>query len=448
MAARERHLKGALEQRRQFLGPSFSTHYANPIVVRRGKGAVLFDDRNQGFIDLVNNPAGVGHSHPLPVRAAAAQLARLNTNTRYIYPELADYARQLAKTLPDGLHVCYFVNSGSEANDLALRMARAYTKQDDVVVVDGAYHGHTAEIVKISPYKYNGKGGFPEPATTHTVPIPCMYRGKHRNDANAGAAYAAYAREAVDRIKQQGRKPAAWFCEGMLSTAGYVPLPEGYLADVYASIRAAGGVCVSDEVQSGFGRAGSGKMWGFELQGVVPDIVTMGKPMGNGFPLAAVVTRSEIAQAFANGMEYFNTFGGGPVAMKVGAAVLEAIRVDGILAHVHVVGTYMQEQLRELEAKHRVVGHVRGAGLFIGVELVRDSASREPAPEVADWIVEGARARGVLLGGPCSSCSSCSSLVFRCSCFVPAPFLPSLAHAPTVPHTHTHTRAQERDTVL
>jgi 4-aminobutyrate aminotransferase-like enzyme len=391
-------IERALEQRRMFLGPSFSTHYANPIVVRRGKGAVLFDDREQAFIDVVNNPACVGHCHPLPVRAAAAQMARLNTNTRYVYPELAAYARQLSDTLPDGLHVCYFVNSGSEANDLALRMAKAYTQQEDVVVVDGAYHGHTHEIIKISPYKYEGKGGFPQPDTTHKVPIPCLYRGEHCDDSNAGAAYAEHAKRAVDAITKKGRKPAAFFCEGALSTAGYVPLPPGYLQDVYRYIRGQGGICVSDEVQSGFGRSGSGKMWGFELQGVVPDIVTMGKPMGNCFPLAAVVTRVEIAQAFANGMEYFNTFGGGPVAMRVGSAVLQAMREDKILQHVADVGPYMVDRLRTLQTKHKCVGDVRGVGLFIGVELVRDRASKEPAPEIADWITEGSRARGVLLG--------------------------------------------------
>jgi 4-aminobutyrate aminotransferase-like enzyme len=396
-ADREGQIHEALENRRNYLGPSFSTHYANPIVVRRGKGAVLFDDRDQGFIDVVNNPAGIGHCHPLSVRAASNQLAKLNTNTRYIYPELAAYARELCETLPEGLHVCYFVNSGSEANDLALRMAKAYTKQKDVVVVEGAYHGHTGAIVEISPYKFDGKGGFPKPATTHKVPIPCVYRG-HHHGSEAGAAYAAYVKTAVDEIKRAGRKPAAWFCEGVLSTAGYIPLPSGYLNEVYKYIRDEGGICVSDEVQSGFGRVGQGKMWGFELQGVVPDIVTMGKPMGNGFPLAAVVTRVEIAQAFANGMEYFNTFGGGPVAMRVGSAVLQAIREDALLLHVNQVGHYMQARLRALISKHKVIGDVRGAGLMIGVELVRNAATKDPAPEIAEWIVESARARGVLLG--------------------------------------------------
>jgi len=398
MTERDGEIKGALAARQKYLGPSFSTHYANPLVVRRGKGTVLFDDRDQGFIDLVNNPASVGHCHPMPVRAAASQIAKLNTNTRYVYPELASYAQQLAATLPEGLHVCYFVNSGSEANDLALRMAEAYTKQKDVIVVDGAYHGHTGTIVRISPYKYEGKGGFARPDTTHAVPIPCMYRGKHRNDSEPGAAYAKHVKDAVDKIKSEGRAPAAWFCEGLLSTAGYVPLPPDYLKEVYQYIRAEGGVCVSDEVQSGFARAGSGKMWGFELQDVIPDIVTMGKPMGNGFPLAAVVTRVEIAQAFANGMEYFNTFGGGPVAMRVGSAVLDAIKHDRLLAHVEHTGPYFMDRLRCLQEKHRVIGDVRGAGLFIGVELVRDSETQEPGPEIADWIVEASRARGVLLG--------------------------------------------------
>jgi len=314
-------LEKELLRRQTFLGPSLSTHYNQPLVIEQGKGTFLFDYRGQAFLDCVNNPASLGHSHPHVVKAASEQLIKLNTNTRYVYPELADYAEALTKTLPPNLTVCFFVNSGSEANDLALRMVKQYTKQSDIVCIQGGYHGHTGELIKISPYKYEGKGGFAPPETTWKVPCPDVFRGVHRNDPKPGESYAAYVEKTVDEIRAKGRKPAAFFCEGMLSTAGYIALPPGYLPNVYKAIRGAGGVCVSDEVQSGFARAGENKMWGFQLSGVQPDVVTMGKPMGNGFPLAAVVTTKEIADSFANGMEYFNTFGGGPVAMRVGKAV-------------------------------------------------------------------------------------------------------------------------------
>jgi len=391
-------LEKELLRRQTFLGPSLSTHYNQPLVIEQGKGTFLFDYRGQAFLDCVNNPASLGHSHPHVVKAASEQLIKLNTNTRYVYPELADYAEALTKTLPPNLTVCFFVNSGSEANDLALRMVKQYTKQSDIVCIQGGYHGHTGELIKISPYKYEGKGGFAPPETTWKVPCPDVFRGVHRNDPKPGESYAAYVEKTVDEIRAKGRKPAAFFCEGMLSTAGYIALPPGYLPNVYKAIRGAGGVCVSDEVQSGFARAGENKMWGFQLSGVQPDVVTMGKPMGNGFPLAAVVTTKEIADSFANGMEYFNTFGGGPVAMRVGKAVLQAIESDGILDNVDQVGKYFKKRLTDLCKKHEMAGNVRGSGLFLGLELVKSKASLTPASAETDWIVEAARCRGVLLG--------------------------------------------------
>jgi 4-aminobutyrate aminotransferase-like enzyme len=347
----------------------------------------------QAFLDCVNNPAGVGHCHPLVVRAAADQFSTLNTNTRYVFPELNEYAERLCATLPSSLSVCYFVNSGSEANDLALRLARWHTQQQDVVCVQGGYHGHTDAVIDVSPYKFDKAVNRPVPPTTHKVPAPDAYR-----DPRSGAAMAESVKEAVDGIKKEGRKPALFICEGALSCAGYIPIPDGYLKAAYAHVRAHGGLCLSDEVQSGFGRPGCGMMWAFQRAGVVPDIVTMGKPMGNGFPLAAVITTREVAESFAScGMEYFNTFGGGPVAMRVGSAVLDAMEKDNLLVHVEDVGSYLQGRLGELRSRFSVIGDVRGHGLFLGVELVKDRDSKEPAPLHAEWLCEALRCRGVLM---------------------------------------------------
>lgn len=386
-----------LTRRKHFLGPSFSTHYTNPLVLSYGRGTFLFDIRGQAFLDCVNNPASLGHCHPAVVEAASEQLGVLNTNTRYVYPQLADYAQALTATLPSKLHVCFFVNSGSEANDLALRMAKQHTKQQDVLCVDGGYHGHTATLVNISPYKFKGKGGFPCPDTTQVLPCPDLYRGQYASHPDPAAAYAKSVEEGVQQIVAKGRKPAAFFCEGVLSTAGYIPLPDGYLEAAYKAVRAEGGLCISDEVQSGFGRAGEGKMWGFQLAAAEPDIVTMGKPMGNGFPLAAVVTTPEIAASFANGMEYFNTFGGGPVAMRVGSAVLHSMAQDRLLENVLLVSRRLLSGLQRLCRKHPLAGDARGSGLFLGLELVRD-AQKTPATEETSYLVEAARLKGVLLG--------------------------------------------------
>jgi len=358
----------------------------------------LIDVRDQAFLDFVNNPASLGHCHPHVVQAAAEQLGKLNTNTRYVYAELTDYAEKLTRLFPEKLHICFFVNSGSEANDLALRIARAHTKAQDFIVIEGAYHGHTEELVRISPYKFDGKGGFPQPANVWKVPIPDMFRGDHCNDADPAQSYALHVKKALDSMKASGRRPAAFVCEGMLSTAGYHPLPPRYLRQVYKFVHEAGGVCISDEVQSGFGRAGEGKMWGFELHDVIPDIVTMGKPMGNGFPLAAVITTKELASSFANGMEYFNTFGGSTAAMRVGQAVLEAMHFDDVLRNVDEVGRHLKEELNKLKEKYECIGDVRGSGLFLGLEFVRDKKFCLPAPGLATYVVEASRCKGLLLG--------------------------------------------------
>ncbi len=384
-----------LERRRARIGRSLSISYREPLKMVRGAGQYLYAHDGRPYLDLVNNVCHVGHCHPRVVEAGQRQMARLNTNTRYLYDGLVEYAERLVATLPAPLDTCFFVNSGSEANELALRLAMTHTRRRDVLVVDGAYHGNTARLIDVSPYKFMGKGGAgrPEP-WVHVVPLADGYRGAHRGmGRDAGVAYGDEVGAIVDAM---GAPPAAFLTESLLSCGGQVIPPEGYFETAFRHVRAAGGVCIADEVQVGFGRVGT-HFWAFETQGVVPDIVVMGKPIGNGHPMAAVVTSAEIAASFANGMEYFSTFGGNPVSCAIGLAVLDVIRDENLQAHALDVGTRMREGLRALMARHAIVGDVRGLGLFAGVELVRDRATLEPAPGEASELVNRLRARGMLL---------------------------------------------------
>ena len=386
-----------LTRRQAALNPALSLSYHQPLKIVRGHRQHLYDEAGQPYLDCVNNVAHVGHSHPRVVRAAREQMALLNTNTRYLHDCIVEYAEALAATLPDPLSVCFFVNSGSEANELALRLATAYTGGRDFIVINHAYHGHTTALIDISPYKFAGPGGRGQPAHVQVAEMPDGYRGPQRGfGADSGAYYARSVAEAVDRIRARGRQPAAFFAEGIMGCGGQMPLPAGYLKRAYASVRAAGGVTVADEVQAGFGRVGS-CFWAFELSGVVPDIVTLGKPMGNGHPLGAVVTTPQIAAAFNQGMEYFNTFGGNPVSCAVGLEVLRIIQEDGLQQSALETGGYWMSRLRALGERFPIIGQVRGSGLFLGVELVRERESLEPADWEAAYIVERMKGRGILV---------------------------------------------------
>ena len=380
-----------LEARQKYLGPSLSISYRSPLHIVSASRQYLYDSDGQRYLDCVNNVAHVGHSHPYVVRAAAEQMAILNTNTRYLHEYLIEYSERLTALLPEPLKVVYLVNSGSEANELALRLARAHTGREEVIVVDGAYHGNTGAMIDLSPYKFDGPGGRGCPSWVRKVSMPDIYRGAHRG-TDAGALYAADVAGAATRSKGV----AAFFCESALSCAGQIILPEGYLPEAYAAVRAAGGICVADEVQTGFGRAGT-HFWMFATQDVVPDIVTLGKPIGNGHPLGAVITTPEIAASFANGMEYFNTFGGNPVSCAVGLAVLDVIRDEELQQNALEVGEYLKAGLRELRERHSMIGDVRGQGLFLGIEFVRDQKTLEPADTEAAHVVERMKELGVLL---------------------------------------------------
>lgn len=379
-----------LEARGNVLGPSLSLSYRRPLHIVRGAGAYLYDAEGRAYLDCVNNVCHVGHCHPRVVEAAARQASELNTNTRYLHELVLEYAERLAATLPTPLEVCFFVCSGSEANELALRLARTHTGRRDVVVLDAAYHGNTSSLVDLSPYKFDGAGGGGRPEHVRVAPLPDTYRGVHRGEG-AASRYADEVRAALAEAPA-----AAFFAESLPGCGGQIVPPSGFLAAAFEHARAAGAVPVADEVQVGLGRVGE-RFWGFELDDACPDVVTIGKPIGNGHPLGAVVTTRAVAESFDNGMEYFNTFGGNPVSSAVGLAVLDVIRDEGLQDRARDVGAHLLAGLREIATRRRFVGDVRGAGLYAGVELVRDRETLEPAAEEAADAIDRARERGVLL---------------------------------------------------
>ena len=301
-------MKSIIEARKRLLGRNLSIAYDNPINVVRGSMQYLYDDAGRQYLDAYNNVAHVGHCHPRVVEAGVRQMQELNTNTRYLHDAILNYAERLTATLPDPLSVCYFVNSGSEANELAIRLARAHTNARDMIVLDHAYHGNTTTLIDISPYKHDGPGGKGPPSWVHKVPLP-----RTADDAQ----------QVIDVIKTND-KVCAFIAESMPSVAGQIVLPQGYLNRVYDAVRAAGGVCIADEVQTGYGRIGT-HFWAFESYGIIPEIVVLGKPIGNGHPIGAVITTPDIAASFDNGMEFFSTFGGNTVSCAIGLAVLQVV---------------------------------------------------------------------------------------------------------------------------
>jgi 4-aminobutyrate aminotransferase-like enzyme len=385
------------QKRSAHLGNNLSISYEKPLHMVRGYKQYLYDATGRRYLDTVNNVAHVGHQHPRVVKAAQKQLAVLNTNTRYLHENIVQFAEELLETFPDELSVCFFVNSGSEANELALRMVRAYSQQKDMIAVEVGYHGNTGGCIDISSYKFDGKGGKGAPPHTHIVPIPDTYRGLYRSDdPEASKKYASHVQKAIEKVKAEGRNIAGFICESVMSCGGQIVLPEGYLKEVYGFVREFGGLCIADEVQVGFGRVGE-KFWGFELQNVVPDIVTLGKPIGNGHPLAAVVTTAKVANAFTNGMEYFNTFGGNPVSCAIGREVLQIVKDEELQNHALVVGNYLSKGLKELQQKYPIIGDVRGHGLFLGFELVENKATLKPAAKKAAHLANRMREHGILM---------------------------------------------------
>ncbi|MDX1578938.1 MAG: aminotransferase class III-fold pyridoxal phosphate-dependent enzyme, partial [Gemmatimonadota bacterium] len=403
-APRPTPVPGLIEERERRLGPSLSLSYARPLHIVRGRGARLYDADGQPYLDCVNNVAHVGHAHPDVVAAASRQMSILETNTRYLHESVLAYAERLTDLLPDPLEVCYFVTSGTEANELALRMARTHTSRVGAVVLEGAYHGHACSVLNLSPYKVLGPGGKGLRPWVRMAPMPDPYRGRYRDgDPDLAAKYAGHVVEAAEALETEptwfGDRPpgaAAFFHESLQSCGGQIPLPAGFLAQAYEGVRGLGAVCVADEVQVGFGRVGT-DFWAFEEHGVVPDILTLGKPIGNGHPLAAVVTTRAIADSFDNGMEFFSTFGGNPVSCEIGLAVLDVIERERLQENAARVGGRLLRDLEALHERHPAIGDVRGRGLFLGIELVRDRETREPDAAAADGVVQRMRDRGILL---------------------------------------------------
>jgi 4-aminobutyrate aminotransferase-like enzyme/Ser/Thr protein kinase RdoA (MazF antagonist) len=385
------------QQRTVRMGGNLSIGYHRPVKTVRGWMQYLYDEHGRKYIDGYNNVPHVGHCHPRVVDALHTQARKLNTNTRYLSDTVVEYAEALAATMPDGLDVCYFLNSASEANELALRLARAKSGGRDLIVLEGAYHGHSTSLIDISPYKHDGPGGSGPPDWVHTAPVADIYRGQFKDPQTAGRQYAAAVGSIIERLQSQGRQLSGFIAESWPSVGGQIMFPDGYLAEVYRLVREAGGVCIADDVQTGYGRLGKW-FYGFEQQGVSPDIVVLGKPIGNGHPIAALATTREIADTFDNGMEFFSTFGGNTVSSVVGKTVLEIVQEESLPEHAAQVGAFLLSQLDAMKSRHPIIGDVRGSGLFLGVELVRDHEALEPAAGETRHIANRMRDRGILIG--------------------------------------------------
>ena len=382
-----------LRRRRQMLGAAYSLFYDEPVHIVRGEGAWLTDSGGRRYLDMYNNVAHVGHCHPRVVDAICRQAARLNTHTRYLHETVVDYAERLTARFPAGLDAAMFCCTGSEANELALRIARTVTGAVGVIVTEHAYHGNSQATWEISPEE---APDMPRPPYVATVPAPDTYRGRY-SGSDAGSRYAEHVGEAIEALADRGIETAAFIVDTVVSSGGVVTPPPGFLARAADLVRAAGGMFIADEVQPGFGRTGR-HFWGFEADGCSPDIVTLGKPMGNGHPVAAVVTRPDCAAALRGQGGYFNTFGGNPVSCAAAMAVLDVIDDEGLQQNALEVGGYLAEGLQGLAGQHECIGDVRGNGLFIAVELVVDRSTREPARALAEAVVNRLRHAGVLTG--------------------------------------------------
>jgi len=393
-----------VQLRKKHIGPSCKLFFkSDPLKIITAKGQYMYDEKDTPYLDCINNVCHVGHCHPHVVKAGQDQMGVLNTNSRFLHDNLVMYAERLCSKFPSKLCVAYLVNSGSEANDLALRMAHQHTGNKDVITLDHAYHGHVISLIDISPYKFNKPGGAGCPEFTSVAPVPDVYRGKiwasdHPGE-DMGKLYAKEVDDIIADLASKGRKPSAFIAESLQSCGGQIIFPDNYLKEVYASVRQAGGIVIADEVQVGFGRVGS-HMWAFETYAgdIVPDIVTLGKPMGNGHPIAAVITTEEIAASFgATGIEYFNTYGGNPVSCAIGNAVLDVIENEKLMEHATKIGSLLLEGAKKLGEKYDIVGDVRGRGMFVGVDLVKDRKTREPHTAAAAHVLSRFREEKILL---------------------------------------------------
>ncbi|MDF1586810.1 aspartate aminotransferase family protein [Marinimicrococcus flavescens] len=387
-AAAQQHL---LDRRKRLLGPAYRVLYDTPFHPIRGEGVRLYDADGAEYLDVYNNVPSVGHCHPRVVEALSRQAATLNTHTRYLHETVLDYAERLLATFPDALSNVMFTCTGSEANDLAVRVARAVTGNQGFIVTANAYHGVTASVAEMSP---SLGAAIRIGDHVRVVDSPDSYR---LGTANVADAFTQSVQEAIDSLTRAGMKPAAILFDSVFAADGLFTDPPGFIDGAIAAVREAGGLYIADEVQAGLARPGA-HMWGFERHGIVPDIATLGKPMGNGHPLAAMIARPDLLQDFGNKTRYFNTFGGNPVSAAVGLAVLDVIHDENLMGNALEVGGYLANGLRELMNRHEFIGDVRAAGLYAAVELVSDRATKTPAASLATRIVNALRDRRVLIG--------------------------------------------------
>ena len=379
-----------LSKRKKLLGPAYRLFYDEPLNIVRGDGVWLYDQDNRPFLDMYNNVAHVGHCNPHVVEAIRHQVGILNTHTRYLHDNVLDYADRILKTLPGDLDVAMFSCTGTEANELALRIARHYTEGVGLIVTEDAYHGNSHAIAEIST-----EDNEPEDRSDYivTVPAPDTYRGLYRGE-DAARKYANHVKEAIEELQKRGIKLAAFIIDTIVSSSGVVGAPSGYLKMVAKIIHDAGGLFVADEVQPGFGRTGE-TFWGFESDAFLPDIVTMGKPMGNGHPLAATIIKRNLVEKFAKKTGYFNTFGGNAVSCAAGMAVMDVIEQDNLQENALIIGKYLKEEIKSLANNYDLIGDVRGKGFFIAVEMISD-CDMTPASEAASSIVQQLKESGVL----------------------------------------------------
>ncbi|XP_060568029.1 5-phosphohydroxy-L-lysine phospho-lyase-like isoform X1 [Ruditapes philippinarum] len=385
--------KQTLKMRRNYVGRSCKLHYeVSPLKIVRASRQYMYDDSGNEYLDCINNTSHVGHCHPHVIGAGQEQMSKLITAYGFLTDCQVEYAKRIVELLPESLCVCYFLNSGSEANDLALRLARSYTKQNDVIVVDNAYHGNTENLIKISPSRLK-QHNLPKDDWVHIVPVPDTYRGKYREDSlSPGHLYAQEVKTAIRKAVDNGRSVAAFMSEPVMTSAGTIVPAPNYFKYVYRYVREAGGVCIADEIQTGLGRCGE-KYWAFESQDVVPDIITLGKPIGNGHPMSIVITTKEISDSLK---EFSSTFGGNPVACSMGMAVLDVIKNEQLLSSAKSVGKCLIQGFKAIIDNHRMMGDVRGIGMLMGVEIVIDKESRKPNKDAAELLVYKLKERKVI----------------------------------------------------
>lgn len=385
-----------LRDRKAHFAGNLSLTYDSPVMLVRGWKHHLFDEWGRPYLDAYNNVPHVGHAHPRIQAVAADQLKRINSNTRYLHPAQTAFAEKILSKLPERFEMCFFVNSGTEANELALRLARAHSGAKGMITPDHGYHGNTTGAIDISAYKFNKPGGVGKADWVELVDVADDYRGRfRRDDPNRARKFADLVDPAIATLQQRGHGIAGFIAETFPSVGGQIIPPVGYLAAVYEKIRAAGGVCIADEVQTGLGRLGE-HYFGFEHQAVLPDIVVLGKPIGNGHPLGVLITTREIAESFDNGIEFFSTFGGSTLSCRIGKEVLDIVDDEGLQENARQMGDRLLEGLKRLEAGHDCIGDVRGMGLFLGVELIRPDGSE--ATEICSYVKNRMRDHRILIG--------------------------------------------------